>query len=186
MKTEDKHKLVIDHYFTNGFNGAAAYREVYPSASIESSKVQFAKLLTLTNLQSYIREKHKYAKDKLGITREDVLKQLDNLRQGKISDYVELYHEDIKGEEGKVIGTYPALRWKPWSELTQEQLDRIKEAYPTKYGITIILHDIKWTLDMIAKHLGFYEEDNSQKSPEVNLKDLSDEQIKALASIRKK
>lgn len=67
----------------------------------------------------------------------------------KIDDYI------------KWDGTKMTL--KPFDELTADQLSAIESMKMGRYGVEFKLHGKSWSSDSIAKHTGFYEEDNKQK-----------------------
>jgi phage terminase small subunit len=75
-------------------------------------------------------------------------------------------------EKGKVS-------FKDFSHLTAEQLQAIESIKEGRNGLELKLHGKSWSLEMIAKHIGFYEKDNKQKTPgtDVDLNQLSREAI---------
>ena len=89
--TFEKYKLVVDEYLVNGFNGTKAYQNFYTDSSDETAKVNFSKILTITNVSEYLKECQESASLKLNITRESQLKDLQLLKEKsdiKDTDYI--------------------------------------------------------------------------------------------------
>lgn len=77
-KISEKHRLFVEEYLNNGLNGTHAYLAVYPSVkNEESASVSASRLLRNDNVKKLIEEKQTKAVGKFEITREDILKRLD-------------------------------------------------------------------------------------------------------------
>ena len=162
---------------------SAAYREVYSCANMKAETIHNkAYILSekgevrarIEELQSKARE---IAEKEFNITHKEILNHLNILRKARIDDYVILeYRESVEiDEEGfPKTSSYPVLKFKPFDEITQEQLMCIESIKEGKYGLELKLHGIDWSIEKICKHLGFYEKDNKQKS--VNLFQPQDRQ----------
>jgi hypothetical protein len=72
-----------------------------------------------------------------------------------------------------IYATEVVLRWKPFSKLTESQIECIESMQNTKYGVSIKLHGKDWTTEKISKHIGFYEKDNDQKAQTIEFKNVS-------------
>lgn len=172
-----KEEAACQEYLKTG-DKSASYRSVYKAEKMKSDVVNrkayelFKRLHVWGRVQELQAEAEKIAKEKFGITSEEILKHLNILRKARIDEYVNLIYEmvetkeldeegePIKKEVGRVI-------FKPFSELTAEQLMCIESIKETRYGIELKLHGIEWTIEKINKHIGFYEKDNFQKKVEV-------------------
>lgn len=55
------------------------------------------------------------------------------------------------------------LCWKDFSQIPDEKKKAIESMKMGKNGLEIKLHSKTFSLDMIAKHIGFFEKDNKQK-----------------------
>ncbi|WP_286761031.1 terminase small subunit [Salegentibacter sp. UBA1130] len=95
-KTFQKYKLVIDEWFTNGFNGAKAYQRIYPRSSDETAKVEFSRILTIPNVENYKKEKQENAQEALRTSHEVLLKELENWAYSDITQTLLLSPEDLK------------------------------------------------------------------------------------------
>lgn len=104
--TLEKHKRVIDTWFANGRNGVEAYMEHYPKASYDTAKVNFADILTNTNIKDYIDSKEQKTATKLQITLESILLDLDKDKESARN--VNQFGVAVKAatEQAKLLGFY--------------------------------------------------------------------------------
>ena len=141
-------------------NQSEAYRRAYDAENMTTKSITEAAstLVNDSNIASRIaeiRSQHTEELEKeLKIDATTLLRDLNNLRQAKVSDYV------------KLDGT--ELVFKSFDELTPDQLKCIESIRNTKYGIELKLHGKEWTTTSIAKHIGFYAEHNFQKTAELS------------------
>ncbi len=109
------------------------------------------------------------AEEKFNITAETILRHLDILRNARIDQYVTFIYEKMligyDEEDNPEYKEEARMIFKPFSELTQEQLMCIESIKQNRYGeIELKLHGKEWTIEKINKHIGFYEKDNVQRS----------------------
>jgi phage terminase small subunit len=125
-------------------------------------------------IASYIETLQDDRSERTQVDSDYVLTKLRRIADATIDDYI-----DFDGT---------AISFKDFMTLTPEQLEAIESIKQGRNGIELKLHGKSWTLEMIAKHIGFYEKDNDQRNQEIKLpswmtakaKDLSDD---ALAQI---
>lgn len=104
-------------------------------------------------IQSYIQELKKQRSEELKITHLDVLKELYNWAYSDITQTISLtpYEvEQLPDEVKRLITKYKKTTRRLGEEMTEE---------------TIELHFVskEKAMEMIARHIGFYEKDNKQK-----------------------
>lgn len=76
-----KHKQFCDEYLSNGMNARLAYMSVYKSVKSEAgADASASKLLTNPKLQDYIKTQQDKSATKLGITKEDLIKDLIDIK----------------------------------------------------------------------------------------------------------
>lgn len=152
---------------------SAAYREVYSCANMKAESINrkavevFQKVNVTARVEELQSKAREIAEKEFDITHKEILNHLNILRKARIDDYVILeYRESVEiDEEGyPKTSSYPVLKFKPFDELTQEQLMCIESIKEGKYGLELKLHGIDWSIEKICKHLGFYEKDNKQKA----------------------
>lgn len=175
-------------------DASAAYRIAYDTSKMKNKSVWELSSTLLKNIKvaSRVAELKNIAKEiaekEFQIDSKAILRHLNILRLSRIDEYVvfavidkvigidEETDEEIKIKE-------QVLQFKPFDELTEEQLMCIESIKDTRNGIELKLHGKDWTIDKIAKHIGFYEEHNKQKQTqriEIDYSKMSDKQIEKL------
>jgi len=174
---------------------SAAYREAYSCSNMKAETVHNkAYMLSekgevrarIDELQAKSRE---IAEKEFNITHKEILRHLNTLRKARIDDYVSLVYETITSEDadGEIsTGSFPVLKFKPFDELTEEQLMCIESVKHGKFGLELKLHGIDWSIEKICKHLGFYEKDNKQKATNIFQPDDRQSRLDKLTSKLKK
>lgn len=179
---------------------SAAYREAYDTENMKPETVNnnAYKLFENNDILARLKELEEITKSiaekKFGITAEEMLRHLDILRNARIDQYVNLLNERV--EDGKDDNGEPKFKevlrvvFKPFDELTKEQLMCIESVKETRNGIELKLHGKEWTIEKINKHIGFYEKDNMQKPSiavaNVDYTKLSTETLKELEKATQK
>lgn len=158
-KTLEKHKLVIDEWFVNGFNGTKAYQAVYPNAKDSSAASNFEKLLRITEIQAYIKEKKEEAKMRLRSSHDSVLDELENWAYSDITETLLLTPGQLKELPSQVRRLITRF------ESTTRRYD---EGY-SETVVKLWFVSKEKAMEMLNKHTGFYEKDNRQKTTEVNI-----------------
>lgn len=157
---------------------SAAYAASYkaPNMSKKSINEAASRLMKNNNVIARVNELEAIAKKiadkKFSITAETMLRHLDILRNARIDEYVNLLSEKIEvgyddDKDEPIYSERLVCSFKPFSELTKEQLMCIESIKETRYGIELKLHGKEWTIEKINKHIGFYEKDNEQSKTEV-------------------
>lgn len=141
--TLDKYKQIIDEWFINGFNGAAAYMSQYPEYKPDSAKSGFSKLLTISNVQDYIESKQEVARNKSSVTHEHLVEDLIEIKERCMQ------RSPVMVKDGK--------------RMVQAQDDEGNNLW------TFDANAALKSIDILGKHVGFYEKDNSQKGVITNI-----------------
>lgn len=157
-KTFEKYRHVIDEWFVNGFNGAKAYQKFYPKARGKTAKVKFSELVTLGNLQNYIQAKHEAVQKKLQTSHDALLKELKNWAYYDITQTLLLTPEQIKELPEDIRRLITKFE-------TTTKTYTIDEEIITETVVKLWFVSKERAMEMIHKHTGFYEKDNSQKAP---------------------
>lgn len=154
-------------------DASAAFRKAYNTSRWKAKTVheRASKLLKTDKVQTRVKELQaeaaQIAKEKFNIDSEELLSHLNILRLSRIDHYVELvevpYHFEDK--EGNNQTAYrKELQFKSFDKLSEEQLMCIESIKHGRNGIELKLHGKDWTIQSIAKHIGFYGEHNHQKN----------------------
>ena len=150
-----------------------AYRIAYDAKNMTDKQIheEASKLMKNPKVSQRVKELQKIAAEvaekEFKIDSKVLLKHLNILRQSRIDQYVDFveYEEKYASqiEEGKIeTRVVRELKFKPFDQLTEEQLMCIESIKDTRNGIELKLHGKEWTIDKIAKHIGFYEKDNNR------------------------
>lgn len=170
---------------------SAAYREVYACRNMKPESVNRLAFALFSNIKitsrlTVLQEKAAIiAEKKFNITSETILRHLDILRNARIDEFVTFVYEKVETDktdnDGEPIFTeVPRMIFKPFSELTPEQLMCIESIKQNRYGeIELKLHGKEWTIEKINKHIGFYEKDNIQRN-KIMTTDDREERIRKL------
>ena len=149
-KTLNKYKLVVDEWFVNGFNGTKAYQKFYPKATDETSDSKFRTMVGIGRIESYIKEKQGQSQEALKTSHEALLNELERWAYSDITETILLTPEQIKKlpiEFRRLITKYKYTKSVDGSEIIELHFVSKEKA-----------------MEMIHKHTGFYEKDNTQKS----------------------
>jgi len=87
-KLNSRHLAFIDEYIVNGLNGTEAYLKIYNCKS-HTARVNAAKLLANANVKAELNNRLKSSAEKMGITRERLLKAMGNIAFGDITHIVD-------------------------------------------------------------------------------------------------
>ena len=181
-KTLEKYKLIVDKWFTVDFNGAEAYRFYYPNVKKDATAtVNFSRLSKIPEVKEYIKEKREEASKIIEMSHKGILQELKNWLELDITDTIGLSKEDIKKLPVAVKRLITKHR-----ERTKKFYD--KEGNLLSDEVTIELHFVskEKAMEMINKHLGFYEIDNKQKANVVNYDGLSESTLLEIWNARNK
>jgi len=152
-------------YRQAGFGKNSSDKAINEQASTKLKQPKIAK--RIEELQGVAQRK---ANEKFAITAEEMLRHLDILRNSRIDDYVNFVKKSrtwIDDDLEQHYEEWTVLEFKPFDELTDEQLKCIESIKQTRYGIELKLHGKEWTIEKINKHIGFYAKDNEQTKPEL-------------------
>lgn len=169
-KSIAKYKLVVDEYFVNGFNGSKAYFKFHPNIKKNSTAAaNWYNASLLPEVKAYINEKQAEAAKKINTTHEGILKELKAWVEADITETISLTPEDIK--------LLPVgLR-----RLITKYKQTNREFYNSEGSVVSSVETIELqfiskekAIDMINKHVGFYEKDNEQKASPINIHTTND------------
>ncbi len=167
MKTTGARKTeldeaIIDEYFVNGFRGYKAVQTIRGN-SVEAAKGMFNVIMKDARNKDYIQKKRLSLRRKTEVENENILRELLNWAYVDISDFIGLTKDEIKSlppEVKRCIQSFKTTKRTYKDRGGQERTDEI---------IEIKLIDKTKAMEMINKHVGFYELDNRQKKPKIDL-----------------
>lgn len=170
--TFQKYKLVVDEWFVNGWNGTKAYQKYYPNSSDETGATEFYKILRIPKIAEYVEEKKRLISEDLNITSEKVLQEIKNWAYSDITETLTMDSGDIQqlpAEVRRLITSY---------KKTETRFGKDNENIKTTVELKFVSKEK--AMEMIQKHIGFYEKDNFQKQPKIDVTKLSIEALKEI------
>lgn len=171
-----KYKRIIDIWFTNGFNGREAYKSYFPKSKDTTATCNFSKIKEIPEIQEYINSKREKAAEKIETTHEGILQELKRWIEYDITETIGLTPEELKALPiymKRLITKYN------YREKIVKFKDGTTKEKSTFIDVTFVSKEK--AIEMINKHIGFYEEDNKQKAITADLSMYSYEQLKELA-----
>lgn len=195
-----KRREIFAKEYVKTDNASQAYRIAFSSKNMKDETVTNNAYMLLKNSDVLARVNElkaiamEIAEKEFKTDSTELLRHLTILRNARIDEYVDFVEiEKVVGideeTDQEIKVSERVLQFKPFEQLTQEQLMCIESIKDTRYGIELKLHGKDWTIEKIAKHIGFYEKDNKQKTVDVNLNNydnLSIDEIKQLEQMSKK
>ena len=136
--------------------------------------------LTKPQIQNYISLLMEERNKRVQISQDEVLAELKNFAFSDITETIELTSDKVKElpvEIRRLITSYKKVKTRKGGQGEWEE-----ESVELKFV------DKMKAFEMLNKHIGFYEKDNSQLKPstEVNVSSYTDEDLAAISLIRKK
>ncbi len=149
----------------------AAIRADY---SPKTAEQQASRLLSNVKIQNYIKQLKRQRANELKITQLDVLKELYNWAFSDITKTIGLSSDEIKSlpDDVKRLIT----KYKKTSRIMGDAM--IEEVVELQFVSK------EKAMEMIARHIGFYEKDNEQKQSQINLNQLDEKTLMQLWNAR--
>lgn len=169
-----KQKTFIDNYVLH-YNGTKAALDAGYSKQTAHSYAN--QLLEKPHVKAYLKKMQDKAAAKLETSHEGILNRLKQWADSDITQTIGLTPEEVKNMPlafRQLITKYKS---------TTKTLARSNDVVQT---IEVEFVSKEKALEMINKHVGFYEADNRQKASEINLNDLSNEVLLALSNAKRK
>lgn len=163
MAWSDKKELFCLRYLIK-LNATLAAKEA--GYSEKTARSQGQRLLTNVDIQDRIAELKAIRVERCQFSADEVFNRLVGIQDARISDYATF---EIPEQAGDKASKHPVLIWKPFSELTEIQIAAIEGIKETRNGTEIRLHSLDWSLEKIAKHIGFYEKNNKQLKTKIKV-----------------
>jgi len=180
LKGQPDHLAIIDEYFINGFNATKAVRSVYPDLNYNAAHIRAKLVLNSSSNKAYIRDKQADLGKSANISPVEIARELKLIAFADLTDFLDLSEQEIKA--------LPPDQRRALNKVNIKEKETVyKDGTRTKeISRAYSLQDRLKALDMLAKYIGFYEEDNRQKANKVNILALIKEQSpEALNAIEK-
>jgi len=164
LGVNESHRAIIDEYYTNGFNGRKAVLSLNPELSVNSASVTFNHIFTHDKNRAYIQEKRQALRELTNIENEHILRELINWAYSDATQFICLTKEEVKELPSDIKRSIQSIKIK-----TRTYYDKQIKEEVTEEQLEIKMVDKTKAVEMINKHIGFYNEDNKQKGANINV-----------------
>jgi len=172
---EQEHRLILDEWFANNFNGSKAVLTHRPNVGTGSAKTIFA-VIKKAN-KSYIQHKRNELRASVSIQQENVIKNLIDWIQADATDYLELTPKELKELPVEARQSIASINHKKKTYKDRQGQDIVEETLAIK-----LIDKIK-TLEILNRMLGYYEMDNKQKGGTLDISKATPDQLNAVLSL---
>jgi len=174
----DKHRAILDVYYENGYNKSRAVMEVVEGIKYQSqANAMFNAIMKKPECKKYLESKRVRLKAKCDISNEQVLRELMSWAYADATDFISLSEEQIKELPSNVRRCIQSFK-----TTERTEVDRKGNAVTTK-TIDLKLINKAEAMKEISKHIGFYEADNDQKRPVIDLSKATPEELNVLLKL---
>lgn len=147
MKLSDKQKRFCKEYVIDSNYTQAAIRAGY---SKRSAKMQGSRLMTNDDIKAYIAHLQEKVAKRLEVDADWIGEQFKILAN---ADYSEIIKQM----------TNTTVSYKSLNEWPKELKMCIKQIKQTQNGVEVVFYDKVKALESLAKHIGYYKEDNKHE-----------------------
>ena len=151
-KLTDKQEMFCKEYLIDLNATQAAIRVGY---SVKTAEAQSSRLLTNVNIQERITELKESRSNRIEMSSDGVLKELKNWVEGDYTELMLLTAKEIKELAPEIRRLITGFK---------RTTRRIPGTDEEEIQIEIKFIDKIKAMEMISKHIGFYEKDNSQSN----------------------
>lgn len=157
--------------YLKDFNATQAYLRAGFSAKTEDTAAVLAwRLLRIDKISARIDELKQERSERLKIDADWVLIKLASIANANFIEVMEAVREDVEpfeiGDGEPSLNTLSQnFTFKDLKSIPPELQMVIKQVKYTRYGLEVTFEEKKWAMEMIAKHIGFFEKHNEQKRP---------------------
>ena len=174
---DEEHKMIIDEYFVNGFNGFKAVKKYRPHIADGTANQVFNAFLKDKGIQKYISDKRTEVRGSLAIKEENILVELMNWLRADATDFIGLTPQDLKKLPSEVKRCIQSVKHKKTTKKNKDGSESVDEYVEVK-----IIDKLK-ALEMINKHINFYDADNQSKKQTVDISKATPEQLNTLLGL---
>ena len=167
-KLTDKQEKFCQEYIIDLNATQAAIRSGY---SEKTARSQGQRLLTNVDIQERIAELQKEWKESIELRKEDVINEVRSLAFARVTDVANIVIKDVvvgHDESGNPIEReMETVEFKETENLPDNVKASIASIGMGRNGIVLKMHDKSANLDKLMRYLGMYDEDESNKQPNV-------------------
>jgi len=157
-RTLDKYIMIVDEWFTNGFNQTKAVQTIFPNKSDAAARKYWQRMSQNVTIENYIAEKKRKAQEALRTKHDGILNEITNWAYSDITQFIGLTPEQINQLPPEAKRLISKFKYNKRSVLGKK--GGVSEIIETT-DVWIVSKEK--SMDMLSRHTGFYEKDNTQK-----------------------
>lgn len=173
-------KAFVDEYFRNGYNATRAALAVKPDLSPNSGETWARSILKKERVKLYLKQKQAILRAESNIEQEQILKELLSFAYSDVTTFIGLTPEELKSLPSDIRRCIHSM-----DTTTKTWLDPKTKQVVKEVTVKLKLVDKLKAIDMISKHINFYEADNRSKSGTIDLSKATNEQLNTVLDLIK-
>lgn len=162
-KINDRQKLFAEYYVQSLNATQAAIKAGY---SENGATVAASETLANVNVKAYISKLQRQTSAKIKVSHDELTRRLKAWIDADLTQFLTLTPDEIQ-------------------QLPIDLRRLITSMKPTKYGYELKFVSKEKAIEMVAKHIGYFDLDNSQKAARINVQELSTDVLIAIAQAKK-
>lgn len=173
-------KQIIDEWFLNGFNVFQAVKSVKPSDKVNTIKLYGNRLMKKPEVKKYINSKTSSLRAETHIDHVHILNELLSFAYSDVTAFIGLNPDEIRALP-------PDIRRciKDIETTTKSWKDPVSGSIVKEVSTKIKLIDKLKAIDMISRHIDFFNADNQSKGGTIDLTQATDDQLNAVLQLIK-
>ena len=154
-----KRQLFVDTYLKTN-NASEAYRVAYNCKNMLEATIKnnAYKLLNNNDIKTTIDKIKEKLQTKTDLSRERIIKELEIINNANIRDYCNVVEKEIEvtdNQGNRRKEKIMDVQFKPFDQLTENQLKAIESVKMGRNGIELRLHSKSWSIERACKMLGY-------------------------------
>ncbi len=171
-------KQIIDEWFLNGFNVFQAVKAVKNSDKANTIKLYGNRLMKKPEVKKYIQSKTTALRAATHVDHVHILNELLSFAYSDVTTFIGLEPNEIKALP-------PDIRRciKDIETTTKSWIDPVSKGVVKEVTTKIKLIDKLKAIDMISRHIDFFNADNQSKQGTIDLTQATDDQLNTVLEL---
>jgi phage terminase small subunit len=175
---DSAYKMFVDEFFVNGFNKVKAAMTVNPEQNYKAANVWANRVMKKPNVMEYIKAKNTALRASTHIDNVRILNELLSYAYSDITEFIGLSPEDIKSLPPQVRRTIQS-----YDTETTIYYDKELKTNVSQTKVKLKLKDSLKAIDMISRHIDFFNADNQSKQGAFDLTQATNEEMNVILSM---
>ena len=172
-------KRFVDEWFNNGYNATLAAVTIKDIAHDKAAQWAY-NTMQRERVKLYVKEKQAILRKETNTNQIQILKELLSFAYSDLTTFIGLGPDEIKQLPHEIRRCIQSM-----DTTTKSWLDPKTKAVVKEVTVKIKLVDKLKAIDMISKHIDFYEADNKSKSGTIDLSQATNEQLNVVLDLIK-